>query len=57
MAKKDEVIEVKTESEKLDDLKQLKAEAYDCLSQIESWQLRLRQINSRIAELSPQNKK
>ncbi len=29
----------------------LKAEAYDCLAQVEQWQLKLRQVNEKIAEL------
>lgn len=29
----------------------LKAEAYDCLAQVEQWQAKLRQVNEKIAAL------
>ena len=29
----------------------LKADAYDCLAQVEQWQAKLRQVNEKIAEL------
>ena len=34
----------------------LKADAYDCLAQIEQWQLKLQQVNQRIRELDAQLK-
>lgn len=38
-------------AEEVKTLEQLKAEAYDCLVQVESWQLKLREVNTKIAEL------
>lgn len=34
-------------------LEQLKAEAYDCISQIELWQAKLREKNQQIANWKP----
>lgn len=34
----------------MDELKEMKAEAYDCMVQIESWQKKLQEINIRIAK-------
>lgn len=35
-------------------LEQLKAEAYDCLVQIEQWQAKLREANQKIANWKPE---
>lgn len=37
-------------------LEQLKADAYDCIVQIEQWQLKLREANQKIASYKPPEK-
>lgn len=41
----------------MDEIKELKAQAYDCLAAIEHYQKQLQAINQKIAELSQQKPK
>lgn len=36
----------------MDEMKELKAEAYDCLAQIEAWQKKLNVVTAKIAKLA-----
>jgi hypothetical protein len=38
------------------EIKELKASAYDCITQIEFWQQRLQQINAQIKKLNVEGK-
>ena len=37
-------------------LEQLKAQAYDCLVQVEQWQLKLKETNQQIAKIQQEEK-
>lgn len=36
----------------MDEMKELKSEAYDCLAQIEAWQKKLQVVTEKIAKLA-----